>query len=98
MEPGELCRITVTEGSQVGDINMWNRDNPAEHFYCGKTRQFHAAHLTTYDRLWSNLPKLRAMATVVRGMYLEFYLYNRYIIFNHKPYTRFTLSRPILFY
>jgi uncharacterized protein YcgI (DUF1989 family) len=33
--------------------------------FTGKTRQLHATHLTVYDRLWSNLPYLRPMATVV---------------------------------
>ncbi|XP_046997096.1 uncharacterized protein C11D3.03c [Schistocerca americana] len=62
---GELCRITVCEGSQVGDLNFWNLHNTKERFYSGKTRQLHSAHLTVYDRLWSNLPYLRPMATVV---------------------------------
>ncbi|XP_012254270.2 uncharacterized protein C11D3.03c isoform X2 [Athalia rosae] len=62
---GDLCRITVIQGSQVGDVNLWNLHNPKERFYSGKTRQLHAAHLTTYDRLWSNLPYLRPMATVI---------------------------------
>ena len=33
-------------------------------FFSGKTRQLHATHVTTGDRLWSNLPSLRAMATI----------------------------------
>lgn len=94
MEKGDLCRVTVVEGSQVnasggagrgrrgsltkvklslihdphlqvGDMNFWNRDDPAERFYSGKTRQLHSAHLSVYDRLWSALPYLRPMATVV---------------------------------
>ncbi|PNF33500.1 hypothetical protein B7P43_G00552 [Cryptotermes secundus] len=65
MKEGDLCRITVTEGSQVGDVNFWNLKNKQERFYSGKTRQLHATHLTVYDRLWSNLPYLRPMATIV---------------------------------
>ncbi|XP_065207510.1 uncharacterized protein LOC135836544 [Planococcus citri] len=65
MKKGELCRISVTEGSQVGDVNFWNLHNSKERFYSGKTRQLHSAHLTTYDRLWSNLPYLNPLATVV---------------------------------
>ncbi|XP_067632708.1 uncharacterized protein [Eurosta solidaginis] len=65
MKAGELCRITVCEGSQVGDVNMWNLDNTKERFYSGKTRQLHSTHLKVYDRLWSNLPYLRPMATFV---------------------------------
>ncbi|KAK7864627.1 hypothetical protein R5R35_012403 [Gryllus longicercus] len=65
MQRGDLCRITVVEGSQVGDVNFWNLHNTKEKFYSGKTRQLHSAHLTVYDRLWSSLPYLRPMATVV---------------------------------
>ncbi|XP_055548454.1 LOW QUALITY PROTEIN: uncharacterized protein LOC129732026 [Wyeomyia smithii] len=63
---GDLCRITLCEGPQVGDLNLWNLQNPREHFYSGKTRQLHASHLKPCDRLWSCLPYLRPMATFVR--------------------------------
>lgn len=65
MKKGDLCRISLIEGSQVGDINMWNLHNPKERFYSGKTRQIHSSHLKIYDRLWSSLPYLRPMATFV---------------------------------
>lgn len=57
-------RIRSIEGPQVGDLNLWNQHDLAERFFSGKTRQLHATHLTTGDRLWSNLPALRAMATI----------------------------------
>lgn len=62
---GDLCRILVCEGSQVGDMNFWNLDDPNERFFSGKTRQLHSTHLKVYDRLWSCLPYLRPMATFV---------------------------------
>lgn len=65
MQKEDLCRITVCEGSQVGDLNFWNLENPKEHFYSGKTRQLHSSHLKEFDRLWSNLPYLRPMLTFV---------------------------------
>lgn len=65
MREGDLCRITVTEGAQVGDMNFWNLANSTERFYSGKTRQIHSSHLKQYDRLWSCLPFLRPMATFV---------------------------------
>ncbi|XP_055905167.1 uncharacterized protein LOC129940747 [Eupeodes corollae] len=65
MQSGDLCRITLSEGSQVGDMNFWNSDNIKERFYSGKTRQLHSSHLKVYDRLWSCLPYLRPMATFV---------------------------------
>lgn len=65
LQKGDLCRITVCEGAQVGDVNFWNLDDPTERFFSGKTRQLHSTHLKVYDRLWSCLPYLRPMATFV---------------------------------
>ena len=61
---GHVCRIVAIEGPQVGDLNVWNLHNPRERFWAARTRQLQAAHLTTYDRLWSTLPYLRPLATV----------------------------------
>lgn len=61
---GHFFRIVSTEGSQVGDLNLWNSADLNERFFSGKTRQLHASHVTTGDRLWSNLPGLRPMATI----------------------------------
>lgn len=57
-------RIHSVDGPQVGDLNLWNLNDQSERFFSGKTRQLHATHVTTGDRLWSNLPSLRAMATI----------------------------------
>lgn len=61
---GHIFRIVGMEGSQVGDLNLWNAHQMDEHFFSGKTRQLHASHVTTGDRLWSNLPNMRPMATI----------------------------------
>lgn len=61
---GHLCRILTVDGPQVGDLNIWNRHNPRERMWAAKTRQLQAAHVTTYDRLWSNLPYLRPLVTI----------------------------------
>ncbi len=61
---GHFFRINSVEGSQVGDLNLWNANNLNERFYSGKTRQLHATHVSTGDRLWSNLPHLRPLATI----------------------------------
>ena len=44
---GHFFRITGVEGSQVGDLNLWNADDLNERFFSGKTRQLHASHVTT---------------------------------------------------
>lgn len=61
---GHFFRITSVEGPQVGDLNLWNAADLGERFFSGKTRALHGTHLSTGDRLWSNLPHLRAMATI----------------------------------
>ena len=61
---GHLFRIVSVEGPQVGDLNLWNAHDLTERFYSGKTRALHATHLSTGDRLWSTLPRLRPMATI----------------------------------
>lgn len=61
---GELCRIIVVEGPQVGDLNVWNLHNPRERFWAARTRQLQRAHVSTFDRLWSVLPYLRPMLTI----------------------------------
>lgn len=65
VKAGQLWRITCSHGPQVADMNCWSLDNPKEHFYSSKTRQIHATHVTTGDRLWSNMPYLRPLATIV---------------------------------
>ena len=61
---GEFFRISSVDGPQVGDLNLWNAGDIRERFYSGKTRALHGTHLSTGDRMWSNLPYLRAMATI----------------------------------
>jgi uncharacterized protein YcgI (DUF1989 family) len=61
---GQICRIMLPEGPQVADLNIWNLHNPREHFWSGRTKQLHSAHLTTFDRFWSCLPWLRPLATI----------------------------------
>lgn len=61
---GHLCRIVTIEGPQVADLNLWSLADPRERFWASRTKQLHAAHLTTYNRFWSILPFLRPMATI----------------------------------
>ncbi len=61
---GHFFRIVSKDGPQVGDLNLWNANNPAERFFSGKTRALHGTHVTTGHRLWSVMPYLRPMATI----------------------------------
>lgn len=62
---GNVFRIKIINGPQVGDFNMWSLNNPREKMWASRTRQLQRAHVSTYDRLWSNLPYLRQMATII---------------------------------
>jgi uncharacterized protein len=62
---GHVCRFSTIEGPQVLDLNLWNRHDPRERFWAARTRQFYGAHVTTGHRLWSTLPFLRPLVTVV---------------------------------
>ncbi|PTM41360.1 DUF1989 domain-containing protein [Bosea sp. 124] len=61
---GHFFRIVGVDGPQVGDLNLWNAADLSERFFSGKTRQLHATHVSTGNRLWSSLPFLRPMATI----------------------------------
>ncbi|MDV2078000.1 urea carboxylase-associated family protein [Marinobacter xestospongiae] len=62
---GHVFRVRITDGPQVGDFNMWSLHNPRERMWASRTRQLQRAHISTYDRLWSTLPYLRPMATII---------------------------------
>jgi uncharacterized protein YcgI (DUF1989 family) len=61
---GHFFRMSCPEGSQVGDLNLWNAADLSERFYSGKTRALHGSHVTVNEQLWSSFPSLRAMATI----------------------------------
>ena len=62
---GGFFRIVSTEGPQVGDLNLWAANDFSERFYSGKPRALHGTHVSTGDRLWSTIPFLRPMATII---------------------------------
>ncbi|EFQ34365.1 hypothetical protein CGRA01v4_13815 [Colletotrichum graminicola] len=69
---GSIVRISTPEGPQVGDLNIWNAHNPRERFWASRTKQLHASHVSTGDRLWSSLPYMRPLATIIKDT-LEWY-------------------------
>lgn len=62
---GSIVRISTPEGGQVGDLNIWNLHNPRERFWASRTKQLYSSHVSTYDRLWSTLPFMRPLATII---------------------------------
>ncbi len=77
VKAGSFFRITCVEGSQVGDLNLWNLHDPGERFYSGKTRALHGTHLSTGDRMWSGFPAMRPMATITEDT-LDWYGFDEY--------------------
>jgi uncharacterized protein YcgI (DUF1989 family) len=65
MRAGQVARLVTTDGPQVVDFNAWNHHDPRERFWAARTKQLHGAHMNVFDRLWSCLPYLRPMATVI---------------------------------
>ncbi|SCU78163.1 LADA_0A04192g1_1 [Lachancea dasiensis] len=63
---GSIVRISTPEGPQVCDFNCWEANSDfKEHLWASRTRQLHSAHVSTYDKLWSNLPFLRPLLTII---------------------------------
>ncbi|TDO95743.1 urea carboxylase-associated family protein [Marinomonas balearica] len=62
---GHIFRVKVSEGPQVGDFNMWNLHDPRERMWASRTRQIQRAHVSIHDRIWSTLPFLRPMVTII---------------------------------
>ena len=65
VKAGQSFRISLPQGAQVGDLNLWNAHDLSERFFSGKTRAIHGSHVSTGHTLYSNLPHLRAMALIL---------------------------------
>jgi hypothetical protein len=63
--PGQILTLTTPHGPQVGDLNIFSLANPRERFWASRTRQLHASHVSIGDRLWSNIPYLRPLCTII---------------------------------
>ncbi|MDC6469997.1 DUF1989 domain-containing protein [Candidatus Pelagibacter sp. Uisw_099_02] len=76
VKKGQFFRIESIEGPQVGDLNIFQADNLEEKFYSGKTRALYGTHLSTGDRMLSNFPYLRSLATITWDT-LDWYGYDK---------------------
>ena len=76
VKKGQFFRIESIEGSQVGDLNIFQANNLDERFYSGKTRALYGTHLSTGDRMLSNFPYLRPLATITWDT-LDWYGYDK---------------------
>jgi uncharacterized protein YcgI (DUF1989 family) len=62
---GQVLRLTQKAGPQVIDFNAWDRSNPREMFWAGRTRIIEGAHPSAGSRLWSVEPWMRPMFTII---------------------------------
>lgn len=62
---GQSARIICVEGPQVADLCFWNANDYKEHLWNDQTLNREGTHLTTFSRLWSNMPKFRPMMTII---------------------------------
>ncbi len=74
---GHFCRIVCSEGSQVGDLNLFNANDLNEKFYTGKTRALNGTHVGLGDQLFSNFPYLRPLATITHDT-LDWYGFDEF--------------------
>jgi uncharacterized protein YcgI (DUF1989 family) len=65
VKQGQILRLTQKAGPQIVDFNAWNRGNPREMLWAGRTRIIEGAHLTTGAKLWSVEPWMRPMFTII---------------------------------
>lgn len=65
VKKGQTIRIVCVEGAQVADVWFWNADNYDEYFWNEFTLNREGFFVTTFSRLWSNMPKLRPMMTII---------------------------------
>ena len=47
VKAGHSFRISLPQGAQVGDLNLWNAHDLSERFFSGKTRAIHGSHVST---------------------------------------------------
>ena len=76
VKKGQFFRIESIEGPQVGDLNIFQANNLEEKFYSGKTRALYGTHLSTGDKMLSNFPYLRSLATITWDT-LDWYGYDK---------------------
>ena len=72
----QFFRIESIEGPQVGDLNIFQSNNLEEKFFSGKTRALYGTHLSTGDKMLSNFPYLRSLATITWDT-LDWYGYDK---------------------
>ena len=73
---GQYFRIESIDGPQVEILTYLELDNLNEKFYSSKTRALYGTHLSVGDKMISNFPYLRSLATIT-WIVLDWYGYDK---------------------
>lgn len=65
VKKGQTARIVCIDGPQIADICLYNANDYREHLWNDQTLNREGAHLTTYSRLWGNMPRFRPLMTII---------------------------------
>lgn len=65
VDKGQVFRIIQLEGPQIGDVWLFNANDTDERFMGQTTFLYEGAYPSKFSQLWSCMPKLRPMATVL---------------------------------
>jgi uncharacterized protein YcgI (DUF1989 family) len=62
---GQSLQLICVEGPQVADMDVFNFNDPKERLWANQTLNREGAHLTTFSRLWGNMPHFRPLMTII---------------------------------
>ena len=65
VQKGHAVRIICLKAAQVTDVCIWNAHDRGERFWNDETLNQQGVHVSSFDRLWSNMPKYRPMMTII---------------------------------
>jgi uncharacterized protein len=65
VKAGQTARVICEEGPQMADVCLWNAHDLREHFWNEGTLSREGDRLTTFTRLWTNVPRYRPIMTIV---------------------------------
>ncbi len=62
---GQVARFLISHGPQIVDLDVFSAQNPRQRLWANQTLNSEGFWLSTFSRLWSNLPDSRPLATIV---------------------------------
>ena len=65
VEPGQIFRFELLEGTQVLDVSLMNSDDPFEHYSTGTQMAIEGGVITQFTRVWGTAPLSRPLATCI---------------------------------